>query len=362
MTETSSTSALYVSRPRLSVDGNDKPELDQALLSLSVHENTAGLYRCEATLGNWGEVDEGFVFFDRQLLDFGSELSVHMGDSDAGGRVFEGRVMAIEGRYPNQSNPEILFLAEDRFQDLRMTRRSRHFEEVTVHDVVNTLAGEHGLQAEVDIDSPDFGVLTQVNQSDLAFLRDCARSVDAELWIESGVIHVTSRARRDEEVLQLEYGRRLKEFSVMADLAQQCSSLRISGWDVAAKEAFEHEATESTLGSELGGDSGGSSLLSHYFGERVEQRVHHVPQSYQQARSLAEACYRQSARRFLSGHGMADGDARLRVGYKVRLEGLGPLFNGVYYISEVIHSFEQTMGYRTWFTVEKPGLGGTNAG
>lgn len=359
MAESSSTNAFYASRPSLKLEGTSSPELAQGLLSLSVHENTQGLYHCEATFGNWGTYkgEPGFLYFDRQLLDFGTELKVSMGDSDAQDSVFAGKIMAIEGRFPYQTPPEILILAEDRFQDLRMTRRSRHFEAVSVNNIIETIASDHGLQTEIDLDSPDYATLTQVNQSDLAFLRDCARAVDAEIWVNETTIYAQARERRGEETLQLAYGKRLKEFSVIADLAQQCSSLVVSGWDMSAKQAFDHQATGSVLGQELGNDISGSSLLTQAFGERVEHRVHHVPQSVQETQSLAEAHYKQTARRFLTGRGMADGDARIRVGNTIRLEGLGALFNGAYYINEVIHSFDLTMGYRTYFNVEKAGLG-----
>lgn len=359
MAESTSTNAFYASRPGIKLDGTNRPELAQGLLSLSVHENTQGLYRCEATIGNWGinEGEPGFIYFDRQLLDFGTELIVSMGDNEAEDTVFTGKVMALEGRFPYQTPPELLILAEDRFQDLRMTRRSRHFENVSMNDVIETIASDHGLQTEIDLDSPDYAVLTQLNQSDLAFLRDCVRAVDAEIWIIDTTLYAQARTNRGEEALQLEYGKRLKEFSVMADLAQQCSSLVVSGWDMSAKQAFEHQATGSILGQELGNDMSGSRLLTQAFGERVEHRVHHVPQSVQETQSLAEAHYRQTARRFLTGRAMADGDARIRVGNSISLQGLGPLFTGVYYISEVIHSFDLSMGYRTYFNVEKAGLG-----
>ena len=75
-------------------------------------------------------------------------------------------------------------LAEDRFQDLRMVRRSRTFEDVSDRDVIEQIAGEHGLTTDVDLDGPTYRVLAQVNQSDLAFLRERARAVDAELWLD----------------------------------------------------------------------------------------------------------------------------------------------------------------------------------
>lgn len=185
-----------------------------------------------------------------------------------------------------------------------------------------------------------------------------ARAVDAELWVESETLHVQARARRRTDELELTFGHRLKEFSVMADLAQQCTSLVVGGWDVGTKTVLQHESDDSVLGAELNGDQSGSRLLRQAFGNRVEQRVHHVPLSDRETQSLADAHYRQKARRFVTGRGLADGDARLRVGTHVTLKGLGPMFEGGYYVTEVMHCFDIQNGYRTHFCVEKAGLGG----
>ena len=45
------------------------------------------------------------------------------------------------------------------------------------------------------------------------------------------------------------------------------------------------------------------------------------------------------------------------MGTVVNLRELGPLFNGDYYVCEVTHTFEQTHGFRTAFTVERTGIG-----
>ena len=51
-----------------------------------------------------------------------------------------------------------------------------------------------------------------------------------------------------------------------------------------------------------------------------------------------------------SARGVAQGNAKLRVGSYVDLKGLGPLFEGKYYLSEVHHSFDPVDGFRTEFT------------
>ena len=78
-----------------------------------------------------------------------------------------------------------------------------------------------------------------------------------------------------------------------------------------------------------------------------------------EAQALAEATFRSQVRRFVSGVGTARGDARLRVGVKVTLLGLGSLFEGGYYVSEVRHVFTRRAGggYSTEIGVERMGLG-----
>ena len=55
-----------------------------------------------------------------KVLEFGKGFKVEGGNGDRGGVLFDGRIMALEGRFLRQP-PEVLVLAEDRLQDLRMT-------------------------------------------------------------------------------------------------------------------------------------------------------------------------------------------------------------------------------------------------
>src|SRR5688572_26399080 len=97
MTGQTSTTGLRVARPTISVDGTDHAALEQGLMSLLIVEQTSGLYRCEATFGNWGlrngTID--FLYFDRQTLDFGKSLKIKLGTN----ALFDGRVTALEGHF-----------------------------------------------------------------------------------------------------------------------------------------------------------------------------------------------------------------------------------------------------------------------
>ena len=98
-------------------------------------------------------------------------------------------------------------------------------------------------------------------------------------------------------------------------------------------------------------------MLAQAIAERDQQVAHQLPADSQEAQSLAEAHYRRVARRFVTGNGVADGDPRLHAGTKLQLKGLGQLFDGKYYVTRVRHLFDLAQGYRTAFSVERPGIG-----
>ncbi|HYN39954.1 MAG TPA: hypothetical protein VES39_11955 [Rhodospirillales bacterium] len=360
MPDLGTTPLFYAARPMLGIDGRDDASLREGLMSLLVEESTDGLFRCEATFGNWGATggEPGFLYFDRQVFDFGRSLTVRCGAGETAAQVFSGRITAIEGRFPALDVPELLILAEDRLQDMRMVRRSRTFEDVADADVFREIAGQHGLAAEIDVDGPTYRVLAQVNQSDLCFLRERAQAIDAELWIDGATLRVQARSRRRTSDVTLTYGKGLHEFRVVADLAQQRTSLAVSGWDVGTKESIDQEGTDRAIQPELDGGESGSRLLADRFGPRAERIVHLVPLSIDEARALAEAHYRRMARRFVRGQACAEGDGRVRVGSRLQLRGLGQMFDGRYYVTRVRHTFDAANGYRIDFDVERAGLGG----
>lgn len=352
---------FYASRPTIKIDGREQRELSESLLqSLLVEETTLGLFRCEARFANWGQQGDraDFYLFDGQIVDFGKEIEIELGPSGSLRRVFKGRISALEAQFPKERPPELTALAEDRFQDLRMERRTRTFEDRTDSDAMKEIISQHGLTAEIDVDGPTHRVLTQVNQSDLAFLRERAAAVDAELWLDDRTLHIQARARRAAGSVTLTYGAGLLEFTVLADLAHQRSAVRVSGWNVAGKEAIDVEAGESAVSSELNSLRSGGAALGRALAERTERVGLATPLSQQEAQALADARYRRRARRFLSGAGVADGNPAIQVGSAVELRGLGPLFDGKYYVTLTRHTYDLTNGFRTTFAVERPGIGG----
>ncbi|HWE04965.1 MAG TPA: hypothetical protein VG326_21335 [Tepidisphaeraceae bacterium] len=341
-------------RPSVSLAGADAPDVAVGLLTLLVAEDIAGLYRCEAVFGNWGPIQgsTGFIYFGRDQLDFGKAFAIQSN----GQTIFDGRITALEGQFPDNQPPRICVLAEDRLQDLRMTRRTRTFTDITDQDLFTRVANEYGLTPNVMVDGPSHKVIAQVNLSDLAFLRIRARAIDAEVWVQGNAMSVQSRSARASAPLELTYRSGLREFNVIADLAGQRTGLSVCGWDVSTKSAVKFDADDSAVSSELNGGESGASILRTALGTRTESIVHTVPFNVSDARAEAQARFKQTARKFVVGRGVADPAIYLRAGTTVNLTGLGPLFSGNYYVTEVRTLFDGRE-LLIEFTAERAGLG-----
>lgn len=349
----------YFSQPLFAIDGQTNADLGPRVRSVLVEETSDGLYRCEARFDNWGQRNGrlGYLYFGRDVLEFGKKFSVTMGSGAGGGQVFAGQITALEAEYPQGGGAQIIVLAEDRLQRLRMQRRTRTFEDVSDEDIVRQIAQEHSLQPDLSLSGPTHRAVVQANQSDLAFIRERARSVGAEVWVEGDRLRVKPRSERSGQAVELRYGANLLSFVVRADLAHQCTEVGVTGWDVQAKEAIDEMAGETAISSELDGGVSGSAVLSKALAERRERVTAAAAATTAQARAWAEALYRERARRFVTGSGLADGDARLRVGARIKLSGLGSLFDGQYVIVQVRHTYDLANGFRSEFDVERPGLG-----
>ncbi|MCU1500736.1 MAG: hypothetical protein JWM12_90, partial [Ilumatobacteraceae bacterium] len=326
------------------------------VIAVTVDESVTGLARCEIRVDNWGVADSGpgYIFPDRTTIDFGMTIEVGAGPPDEHATIFSGRITGIEADYSPSTGPTLVILAEDGLQDLRMARRSRTFEHLSDADIAEQIASDHGLTADVDLPGPAHVAISQLNQSDLAFLRDRALPLAADVWLEGRTLHI---GRRDDDPLVLRYGRELLEFRVLADLALQATEQRVAGWDASSKRAVLETADQSSLGNDLGGDIGGGGLLADAFGSRPATTTMHTVMTADEARSIAAGLYRDRAHRFVTGAGVADGLALLRAGRAVSLDGLGTMFDGTYRLSRVGHRYDRVGGYRTQIDVERAGIG-----
>ncbi len=365
------TDTLIISTaPVFMIEGAANGELARDLLQLKVEEDTEGLKRLIACFRAFGPTGGGsaaddLLYLDGAVLDFGKSMEVHMGPAHTPRIIFKGRISGIEGNFSQGGEPKVTVYAEDRLMDMRMTRRSRTYEDMTDGAIAEEIAGFHGLTPEVDVEGPVYDRIQQWNMSDLAFLRERARMVRAEIWFQEDSLLFKSRERRNATDLTLVQDNHILELSVTADLAHQRTKVRVTGYDAAARSKIDEEAGEDTLLGEIeGGGLTGPGVLKRAFGDRESFRVREVPLTDGEALDWAEAEMKRRGRGFVTARGITRGSPDMIVGSRLTLQGVGgPFAGGGYYVTHVCHRYDLEEGYRTDFTAERATINsGTGVG
>jgi phage protein D len=355
------TQASYVAWPSFEVDGSSQPSLRDALISLEVRDDVRGPARLEARFENWGRPagggNPGFMFFDGGVIAFGKRLVVSLGPSNSPTSAFDGRITALAGDFGTSSLPEVRVHAEDSLQFLRMTRRTRTYENMTDAQAAQQIAQAHNLTPDADASGPQHKVLVQLGQTDLAFLRERAAAIDALCWVEGDKLLFKAHADRDGGQFTLTLGQDLTRFQATADLVDQVTSVEAHGYDVSAKSDPDGQGDNSTLQNEANGAKLGSDILRQAFGERVEHVVDQALATSDEAQAYATAKLNARGRAFVRARGETLGTAALRVGSRVQVAGVGPVFEGTYFVTQVTQRFDRIHGFSTAFEAERPAVG-----
>jgi phage protein D len=344
--------------PVFQVDGTREGDLARDLLRLDIDESCAGLRTLAAHLvgsaARERPTTDVVEYLDGQLLDFGKRVQVSIGPPGNEKVAFTGVVSALEVSFEEGDVPHVSVLAEDELMKLRMTQRSATYTKVSDADIARTIAGRHGLTPRVDADGPTYDVVQQLNQSDLSFLRERGRRIQAELWALDGALHFATREQRTGTAVTLTRGADLLAVAARADLAEQCTEVHVSGFDAAQRKAIETTAPASTVDAETAGGRTGPQTLRRVFGDLPGRRVRDVPVVDAEARAVARAEMLRRSRRFVTVRGTTSGTPELVVGSRVTLARCGRPFDGAgYYVTRVHHAYDQPHGLRTHFEAER---------
>ncbi len=361
------TELLTATAPVFKVDGEVRGELARDVSRLEIEEATDGLkslvLRLIALGPEQGQADEQLRYLDGSVIDFGKSIEVSIGPGDAARIVFSGAISAIEARFPSAGGqPHVVVHAEDRLMALRMTRRMKTWEQMSDAAIAAAIAAEHGLQSDADAPGPTYDVVQQWNQSDLAFLRERARHIQAEIWFEDETLKFKSRQDRNGTTITLIQGGDdpatagcgLLDVQLRADLAHQRTKVKASGYDASAREAIDEEAGADVIQAEIAGGRTGPQVLQQAFGERVSYRVRENPLVAGEASDWARAEMLRRCRSFVTAIGTTNGTPDMVVGSRLTLRGVGAPFEGDGYCAvRVCHTYDLKSGHRTHFEAQR---------
>ncbi len=352
--------AFFSATPVIRLNGQEDRQISELLTGIKMEESEGGMSALEVNLTNWASFEnaEAKIAFlpNSPKIKLGTPIELYTREEASFRELFRGKISALENEFSLSEAPKLTVLAEDALITGRMARRTKTYTDMSPADVARQIASNHSLQPVIRGLSSPTDVWVQFNESDLAFLRRLVGRFDGDVQVVGNELHVSPRGEVQRGVLKLTYGNQLRWIRWTVDLAGQVTEMSVRGWD-----ALNGSAVESKVGNgvHLGPGTGrpGASVLREAFGERLEHLGHMAVGSTAEAQALAEAAFDLRGRRFLKARGIAEGNAELRVGTHVTLEGMGAGLDNTFYIVSTCHVYDLQKGYRTEFSAECAYLG-----
>jgi uncharacterized protein len=348
------TQTVISARPTVRIGGLDMPLLTENIFRLRMKEVEGGMSSLELVLSDIVSDSGGGAVYGgtaQSPATLGAAIKVYVGDTQTPREIFDGTVTALESEVGPANAPLFTVLAEDKLFQARKTRRTRTFEQSSPADLVRAIAGDLGLIPQIrdGLDAP-IGLWTQMNESNLAFLRRVLDRFDADIQVVDGNLAAGPNARDPRTQVTLTLGQNLLRARMTVDIADQATEVRVASFDPATGQPVTASATSGQMGPGSGHNA--ATVLNSKFTAWREHVGYLGPMTSDEAQEVAAAIYGRRARRFVRIDGACQGDATIRVGTHATIAGVNPLFANTYAVTEVVHRFDLESGYLTEFAGE----------
>ncbi|WP_341890342.1 hypothetical protein [Variovorax sp. YR752] len=366
----------------LLLNGQPAPAaLRASIQSVQCKTGYEGLDEVEVSLAN-----EQLRWLDSDLVKLGAGLTLMLGYApDPLTQVFDGEIVARGASFPSGGAPSFTVTAHDRRHKMTEGNKLRWFaipiptwgnaplpDSVTaglvslehqmlpIFDPVGLalsiiLGGVDAFVAATDPISSQKVIRRQANTSDYDFLRQIAAENGWDVLVKHDgpmgghVLHFTSSLDHLDATRTLRYGATLIDFSPRVSTVGQIASVSGFIWVSAIKTTFivtlgfDFDRMALTLSVYPGIVPVGMPASDYLIDEPLTLTA--IPR-----RLVSELVPKLNNR--LTASGSIVGDAALRAGDVLRIEGVGEEFGGLYRATAITHSLDGS-GFRTRFEARK---------
>lgn len=293
--------------------------------------------------------DPHFELFDKGQFEIGTRIEIAFRAEGDPVVVTSGEVTAISVEPGMSGRHELIVTGFDLTHRLARVPKSRSFQRVTDADIASRIAGEYGLDAEVDATGTTHDYVLQAGETDYAFLRRRAARIGFDVWVAEKTFYFKKTPRSTATPPKLTYGKNLSRFSTRFSAAERSDEVEIRGWDQLGKEAITGRADTTDPGTDAPAAQEMTDAARRAFG-RVKRNAGQFPVTDQaEADALAGSLLLRASGEEVVLRGEAAGDPLIGAGAKVRVEGVGSRMTGAYRVTGVEHSYGATRPYLTRF-------------
>ncbi|BFU44280.1 VgrG-related protein [Krasilnikovia sp. MM14-A1004] len=293
--------------------------------------------------------DPHFELFDRGTFTLGTKLDIAFRAEGDPVVVTSGEITAVVVEPGASGRHELVLSGFDLTHRMAREPKSRSFQRVTDADIASRIAGEYGLDPDVDATGSVHDYVLQAGETDYAFLRRRAARIGYDVWVTERKFSFKRSPRSTVTPPKLRFGQNLSRFTVRFSAAERSDEVQIRGWDSLGKQAIAGRADQPDPGTDAPAADELTGAARRAFG-RVKRNAGQFPVTDQaEADKLAAALLLRASGEEVVLRGEAAGDPNIAAGAKVHIEGVGSRLTGNYRVTGVEHTYGAGRPYVTRF-------------
>lgn len=288
------------------------------VLSLVVNHEANRIPSARVVLLDGEPAQESFAISNTADFEPGRAIEIHLGYRSDERRVFSGIVVCHAIKVRAQGSVLIVD-CKDVAERMTVASKSRYFRDVKDSDVIESLLGEHELDADVAATSVTHGQLVQYSSTDWDMLVCRAEASGMLVLAQDGKVTCKKPALSGDAVLTVQYGATVHELDAEVDARLQSPGVTAAFWDP-AEQAIDQsvEAAEPQLpaASDLS-----AAQLADVTARAPLSLVHAGAAAVAEAQAWADASLLRQRLAKVRGRVTIDGTAAVSVDSIIRLNG-----------------------------------------
>ncbi|HVU55780.1 MAG TPA: type VI secretion system tip protein VgrG [Puia sp.] len=266
----------------------------------------------------------------------GKEISISAGQQSNEDVIFTGVILLHGVSLRRNGSSQLKLECRDKTFKMTQGRKSAYYIDKKDSDIANDLLGAYKLSIVKIADTVNkHSALVQYDSSDWDFLLSRMDVNGKLVLVHDGSVEIRDPDFSLTPVLTLQHGATLHEFDAEMDARSQYAAVKAQGWDPDNQDILSVDASTPSKVKENGNFSSGD--LAKVTGLDAMVLRHSGHSTREELQAWADACWQKSLLAKIRGRVNFDGFAGIKVGDLVKLDGLGPRFNGTVFVSGLRH-------------------------
>jgi len=296
--------------------------------------------------------DPNFELLDAALFKIGDPVDIAIRDQAAPVTVTKAEVTAIGVEQGGSGRHELVVSGLNRAHRLARGPMQRTYLKMSDSQVVQQIAQEHGLRADVDSSSVRHEYLMQADTA-YAFISTRARAIGFDWWVNDQTLYFKKKAKLKPGP-QLTFGDDLIRFKVRASCTEAGNEVVVRAWDADTQKAIVGQAS---MTGGPGVDLGTTATLAtdavkgaKIYSTNTLRGTNVIGVwNASEADALAQSLAGWATGEYLSARGEAIGNPLIQAGTEVDIKGVGTKLSGKYLLTSVEHIIGLDRRYLTRF-------------